>query len=108
VTNRQAVWALLTALLALAVLAAGAGTARIRDDVGLYEAIGAVPLAGVLSLLSLALARHARLEHQRTLGRTGGGGTAALARVIGTFAFLVALTSALALGVFAVLALALE
>jgi hypothetical protein len=108
VTNRQAVWALLTALLALAVLAAGAGAARLLDDVGLYEAIGAVPVAGVLALVSISLARRARLENQRTLGRAGGGGTAALARVVGTFAFLVALTAALALGVFAILALALE
>jgi hypothetical protein len=107
VRNTRAIWALLVALLAVGVLAAGAGTARLRDDVGLYEAIGAVPLAGILSLVSLSLARRARFEHQRTLGRVGGLVTATVARVVGTFAFLIALTAALALGVFAVLALAL-
>jgi hypothetical protein len=106
--NPKAAWALATALLALAVLAAAVLVARSFEEVGLYESLGAVPAGGLLALISLALARRARWEHQRTLGRAGGTRVAALARVLGTVALLIAVTAALALVVYAVLALALD
>jgi hypothetical protein len=108
VQNPKAAWALITALLALGVLAGAVAGARSFEAVGLYETLGAVPAAGLLALISLSLARRARWEHQRTLGRAGGTGVAALARVLGTVALLIALTAALALVVYAVLALALD
>jgi hypothetical protein len=108
VRNANAVWAFLVALLALAVLVGGAAAAAVREEIGLYQAIGAVPAGGLLALLSLSLARRARWQHQRTLGRAGGAGLAATARYIGALALLVAITAALALAVFAVLLLALE
>jgi hypothetical protein len=108
VRNARAVWAFLTALLALAVLVGGAAAAAGREEIGLYEAIGTVPAGGLLALLSLSLARRARWEHQRTLGRAGGAGLAATARFVGAIALLAAVTAALALAVFAVLVLALE
>jgi hypothetical protein len=101
--NRKAIWALVAAVAALAVLAGGLLAAGYSSDVGLYQAIPAVPLGLVLGFLSLRLARGARFEHQRTLGRIGGSGLAAAARILGGFAFLAAMTGALALGVFAVL-----
>jgi hypothetical protein len=52
------------------------------------------------------LARRARLEHDRSLGRSGGRGLAAVARVLGGFALLLSITGLLAIGVFAVLTLA--
>jgi hypothetical protein len=106
--NTKALWAFITALLALAVLFGAAVAARFSSRVGLYEAIPAVPIALVLGFVSLRLARRARFEHQRTLGRIGGGGLASAARILGSLAFLIALTAALALGVFAVLTLALQ
>jgi hypothetical protein len=106
--NAKAVWAFLTALLALAILVGGAGAAAVREEIGLYEAIGAVPAGGLVALLSLSLARRARWQHQRTLGRAGGAGLATTARVLAALALLVAITAALALAVFAVLLLALE
>ena len=106
--NAKAVWALLTALLALAILVGGAGVAAVREEIGLYEAIGAVPAGGLVALFSLSLARRARWQHQRTLGRAGGAGLAMTARFLAAFALLVAITAALALAVFAVLLLALE
>jgi hypothetical protein len=106
--NSRAVWAFVLALLALGVLVGAAAAAKFMDQVGLAEAAPAVPLGLILSLVSLSLARRARFEHQRTLGRVGGAGLAATARVLGMVALIVALTACLALAVFAVLTLALD
>jgi hypothetical protein len=106
--NAKAVLAFLVGLLALGVLVGGAVVAHFREEVGLYQAIPAVPLGGLLGLVALSLARRARFEHQRTLGRAGGRVLAALGRFLGGVAVLAAVTAALALIVFAVLTLALD
>lgn len=106
--NPRAVWAFLVGLLALGVLVGGALVAHFREEVGLYQAIPAVPLGGLLGLVALSLARRAGFEHQRTLGRAGGRVLAALGRFLGGIAVLAAVTAALALAVFAVLTLALD
>jgi hypothetical protein len=106
--NPKAAWALITALLALAVLVGAAAAARLMSEVGLIEAVPAVPLALVLALVSVLLARRVRFDQQRALARMPGAGLAAVARGLGTLALIVALTAALALAVFAVLSLALN
>jgi len=106
--NSKAAWALITALLALAVLVGAAAAARLMSEVGLIEAVPAVPLALVLALVSVLLARRVRFDQQRALARMPGAGLAAVARGLGTLALIVALTAALALTVFAVLSLALN
>jgi hypothetical protein len=108
VSNPRAVWAFVLALLALGVLVGGAAAARFMPEVGLAEAAPAVPLGLVLSLISVSLARRARFEHQRTLGRVGGAGLAAAARLLGMVALIVAVTASLALAVFAVLTVVLD
>jgi hypothetical protein len=108
VTNTKAVWALLAAALAFGVFGAAAAAANHFNEIRLQDAVVAVPLAFVLALASVLLGRRARVEHQRTLGRSGSRGFIALARLLGTVALLVALTAALALGVFAVLVLVLD
>jgi len=52
------------------------------------------------------MARRARLAHDRSLGRVGGRVLATAARLLGGLALLLAITGALAFGVFAVLTLA--
>jgi hypothetical protein len=106
--NSKAAWALITALLALAVLVGAAAAARLMSEVGLIEAVPAVPLALVLALVSVLLARRVRFDQQRALARVPGARLAAVARGLGTLALIVALTAALALAVFAVLSLALN
>jgi hypothetical protein len=106
--NSKAAWALITALLALVVLVGAAAAARLMSEVGLIEAVPAVPLALVLALVSVLLARRVRFDQQRALARVPGAGLAAVARGLGTLALIVALTAALALAVFAVLSLALN
>jgi hypothetical protein len=92
----------------LAVLVGAAAAARLMSEVGLIEAVPAVPLALVLALVSVLLARRVRFDQQRALARMPGAGLAAVARGLGTLALIVALTAALALAVFAVLSLALN
>ena len=106
--NRKAVWALVCSLLALAALGALVYLARRYDEVRVLDAFITVPIALVLSFAGVLLNRRARAEHQRTLGRNGSRGFLAFTRVLGTIAFLVALTAALALAVFAVLVLVAE
>ena len=99
--NARAVLALLAGLLALAVLA-GAAAARLLVEIG-FEGALAVPVAALLALLALSLARRARDEYQRTLGRAGGRVLVAVARAVAVLALLLAVTAALALGVFVLL-----
>ena len=106
--NTKAVWALVTGLLALGVFVAAAGAARYHDEIRLVDAVVAVPVALLLGLVSVVLGRRARVEHDRTLGRSGSRGFVWLARFAGAVALLLAVTAALALAVFAVLVLVLE
>jgi hypothetical protein len=108
VRNRRAVWAFLFALLALGVLIGGGAAAHYSERVGLVEAVGVVPVGIALAAFSLSFARRARYDYQRTVGRIGGRGLAAFARFLGSLAMLLGVTAALALGVFAVLALVLD
>ena len=106
--NARAVWAFIFALLALGALCGGAAAARLSERVGFVEAVGAVPLGVFLALVSVSLARRARYEYERTLGRAGGRGLAVVARSLGAIALILGVTAALALGVYAVLALILD
>jgi hypothetical protein len=108
VENAKAVWAFLTALLALAVLVGAAVAARLLSKVGLVEAVPAVPIGLLLAVASLSLVRRARWEGGRSIVRSGGTGLTTAARGLAMVALIVALTAALALAVFAVLSLALN
>ena len=102
--NAKAIAAFLFGLLALGFLAAGAAVPLFVEDITPLEALVVVPAAAVCALLSIALARRARWDFQRSLGRIGGDGIAVAGRFLSVIALLVSLTAALAAGVFAVLA----
>jgi hypothetical protein len=108
VTNTKALWAFVTGLLGLGVFVAAAAAARYQDEIRLVDAVVAVPVALVLGLVSVVLGRRAKLEHVRTLGRSGSRGFVWFARFLGAVALILAVTAALALAVFAVLVLVLE
>jgi hypothetical protein len=108
VRNARALWAFLFALLALGALIGAAAAARVSDRIGFVEGVWAVPAGILFAILSLSFARGARGEYQRTVGRAGGGGLAAFARILALIALLIGVTAALALGVYAVLALVLD
>ena len=107
-TNRKAVWAVVTALLSLAALGGAAYASQHYDEVRLVDAVIAVPVALVFGVVAVFFGRGARDEHRRTLGRSGSGAFVAFARFLATVALLLAVTAALALAVFAVLVLVLE
>jgi hypothetical protein len=101
--NGKAIGAFLCAFLAVALLVAGAAVPRFVEDVDPLRALVVVPPAAILALAAIALARRARFEFQRTLGRVGGNSLAGAARILSVAALLVAVTATLAVGVFAVL-----
>jgi hypothetical protein len=106
--NTKAVGALISSLLALVALGALVYLARRYDEVRVLDAVIAVPIALVLAFVGVFLNRRAKSEHQRTLGRSGRPLTLTLIRFFGTIVFLLAVTAALALAVFAVLVLVFE
>ena len=69
--NPKAVWAFVTALAALGVLLGGLAAAHYSGDVGLYEAMPAVPVGLVLAFVSLP-SRSAGPLRPRALPRAGG------------------------------------
>jgi hypothetical protein len=105
VRNPKAVVAFLFSLLAIAFVVAGVLLPRLRDEIEPLEALVLAPAAFAAALIAVALARRARFDFQRTLGRAGGDGLASVARVIGVLVLLVSLTAGLAAGVYAVLVL---
>jgi hypothetical protein len=105
VGNPKAIVAFLFGVLALAFLAAGVAVPRFREEIEPLEALIVVPAALISALIAIALARRARFDFQRTLGRIGGDGLAVVARFLGVVAVLISLTAALAVGVYAVLIL---
>ena len=107
-TNTKAVWALAAALATFAVFGGAVYAARHYNEVRLTHAVIAVVLALAFSLAAVIFSRQARTEHQRTLGRSGSRTFVGVVRLLATVAFLLALTAALALAVFAVLVLVFE
>lgn len=103
VHNAKAVGAFVAGLLALAILAAAAALPRFLDSITPLQALVVIPGAVLLALVSIALARRARFDFQRTLGRIGGDSLALAGWVLGIVTLLVTLTAALAVGVYAVL-----
>jgi hypothetical protein len=103
VHNLKAVGALVAAVVAIGILAAAAAVPRFVDSIQPLEALIVVPAGVVLSLLAISLARRARFDYQRSLGRIGGNGLAAASWVLGMVGVLIALAAALAVGVYAVL-----
>jgi ABC-type Fe3+ transport system permease subunit len=93
----------LLGLLGLAILPVAVFVAQESDEWTLVQAGVAVPVAAVLSLLALWLARRARRRSDRTLDRVGGRRTARIGKLLGGLGLYVAATAALALGVYALL-----
>ena len=80
-----------------------AAVAEWHERLELVEAGWAVPGAFLLSLLAVWLARRARRGLERTLGRIGGARTARAGRILGWLGVYIAVTAAVALGVYAYL-----
>ena len=94
----------LVGLLSVAVLPLAILATRSRRY-ELLDAAFAIPFAALLGALAVALARRARSRLAPTLGHAKGSRTVRAGRVLGMLGFLLALTAAGSVGVYAVLSL---
>ena len=102
-TNHAARGSVLLALLGLALPIVAFGAARQTEQVTLLQATGAACGAVGLGLLAIMLARRARRNIERSIGRMGGEATARVGRLLGFLALCVGLTAAVALGFYELL-----
>src|ERR1700694_4505797 len=89
--NRAAGWSLVLGLLALAAIPVAAAITGWRSDLRLVHAGFAIPVAAVLAIASIFLARRARRRLERTIERAGGARTARIGRILGWLGLYVAL-----------------
>jgi hypothetical protein len=101
--NASAPLSVLVGLIGVATLPAAVLFADRSDDVTLVQAGIAVPVAAVLSIIALWLARRGRRRADRTLDRVGGRRTARAGKILGGLGLYLAATATLALGVYALL-----
>ena len=90
-------------LLAVFALPATIAAAEIWDVIRLIEASAAIPVAFLLGIVAILLARGAREQVRRTIGRVGGERLAAVGRALGLLAVGLALSGAIAVGFYEVL-----
>lgn len=100
--NGRALVAVLLGLLSLATVPAAVAYSHYAK-LELLKAEYAIPFGFALGIAALSLAKRARERSERTLGRIGGAGAARLARLLGALGVYVALTAALAVGVYELL-----
>jgi len=93
----------LLALVGLAIPPAGFAVARQLARVTLVQATAATCASAVLGIAAILLARRARTNIDRTLGRVGGAGTARVGRLLGLISLCLGLTAAFALGFYGLL-----
>jgi hypothetical protein len=76
---------------------------RFSDSYDLLHAGFAIPIAGVLALVALALARRARQRSALRLASSGPSGSAVAGRVLGIAGLCVALAAVVSLAVYGLL-----
>ena len=102
-SNPAAPGALAAGLLAVAALPAAVALAQVSTRVKLLQAAGGIPVAAVLGVAALWLARRARRRSERTLGRAGGEGAARAGRVLGVLGLCLAASGAIAVAFYTLL-----
>jgi hypothetical protein len=92
----------LLGVLAVATIPATVVVTENRDDLRLLHAGVAVPVAFLLGVWGILLARRARTRLERTLGRAGGVVPARMGRLLSWLGLYLALIGGISLGVYAV------
>jgi hypothetical protein len=100
--NRAAVFSLILGLLSVLVIPVAIVVTEQHGDLRLLHAGVAVPVAFVLGVVGIRLAKRARRRLERTLGRAGGAVPARLGRVFSWIGVYFALIGAISLGVYAI------
>ena len=102
-SNPAATGALAAGLLAVAALPAAIALAQVSARVKLLQASAAIPVAAVLGVVALFLARRAVRRSRRTLGRAGGEGAARAGRILGVLALCIAASGTVAVAFYELL-----
>lgn len=105
VSNGSAGAAVLAGALSLATMPAAIVATRWSKTYALLDAAYLVPVAALLGVLAVVLAGRAQTRVQRTLGRARGTAAARWGRRLGVAGILLAVTAALAVGVYGLLEL---
>jgi hypothetical protein len=84
-------------------LPAAIALAQISGRVKLVQAAAGAPVAALLGIAALLLARRARRRAERTLGRVGGAGAARVGRILGVLGLCLAASGAIAIGFYGLL-----
>jgi hypothetical protein len=95
-----AVFSLILGVLAVLAIPVGVYLTDQRNDLRLIHAGFVVPVAFVLGVAAIRLARRARRRLERTLGRAGGEVPARLGRILGWLGVYLALIGAISLAVY--------
>jgi hypothetical protein len=103
-SNGRAWLSLLCGLVATLLVPAAIAVSQQFGLVKLVRAWPAIPLAGLLGVSAVLFARGARRRLHWTLGRGRGAGAARAGRVLGWLGLYLALTAALSLAVYGLLA----
>jgi hypothetical protein len=98
--NRAAGFSFVFGVLAVLAVPVAIYVTDLRNDLRLIHAGVAVPLAALLGIVAIRLAKRARTRLERTLGRAGGEVPARLGRILGWLGVYLALIGAIALGVY--------
>ncbi len=99
-------WAsVIVGMLAVAVCPFAIASSEIFDEITLVQSCASAIVAAVLGLVAIGLARRGTETVQRTLGRSGGGGTARIGKALGVIALWIAATVGLAVGFYWLLTL---
>jgi hypothetical protein len=103
-SGRGATWgSLVTGLASVAALPVAVYLTRFSERYELLHSGFAIPVAAILGLAAITLARRARRRNVLRLDRDGGGGLARVGGVLGIVGVCMALAALVALGVYALL-----
>jgi len=97
-SNPAAPGALAAGLLAVAALPAAVAVAQVSPHVKLLQAAAGIPVAAILGITALFLARRAFRRAERTLGHVSGRGTARAGRILGVLGLCIACSGGIAVG----------
>jgi hypothetical protein len=103
--NPRASLSLVVGVVAVAIVPLAIAASQYFDELTLVESCVSAALAALLGIFAIALARRGRETVQRTLGRSGGEGTARAGKWLGVLALWIAATTGLALAFYALLTL---
>jgi hypothetical protein len=101
--NGRAAWSVVLGLLAAATMPIAIGATRYSSTYELLHAAFAIPVAVVLGIAAVVLARKARALDRATLGKAGGAGAARAGRLLGILGLCMAASATIAVAVYELL-----